>query len=531
MGRQDNVCFDDLSIDDSQINMSKRKQSYTLEFKLKIIKEVDEGKRKKVDICKHHGIPNSTLSTILAEREKIEKASKDPFYKKDMKKIKTGDNPDVEKALVIWCQQARSMNVPLSGPIVMEKASQFAVALDNKDFKPNPGWLERFKGRYNISFRVISGESNSAPQEAAKSWAGGKLQSVLADFNPNDIFNADETGLYFQCLPNKTLSFKGESCSGGKQSKKRFTVLVAANMTGSEKLPLLVIGKSNKPRAFKNKTVPLPYKANKKAWMTADFFEKWLRDLDAKFLAQNRKVAMIVDNCTAHPRLDDLKAMELIFLPPNCTSVLQPCDQGIIKNMKHLYRKKIVKEMILHIESQSRGVTTDKEFLVDEYQALVYLRSAWAQVTEETIKNCFRHAGFKKTNEDTQATPPTPADDNFGNLFTRLSDLVSLDITAEAYADIDSEIITSAEMSVSDIVADIKAPETDEQDEPYATPEPESITTAAQARDALMIVRRFLDKNGSEKSLTALDTVQDFVDDCTLKTMKQSSIQSFFKKM
>ena len=339
--------------------------------------------------------------------------------------------------------------------------------------------------------------------------------------------------MYFQCLPNKTLSFKGESCSGGKQSKKRFTVLVAANMTGSKKLPLLVIGKSNKPRAFKNKTVPLPYKANKKAWMTADFFEKWLRDLDAKFLAQNRKVAMIVDNCTAHPRLDDLKAMELIFLPPNCTSVLQPCDQGIIKNLKHLYRKKIVKEMILHIEGQTRGLKADQDFLVDEYQALVYLKSAWAQVTEETITNCFRHAGFKRTNEDTHTTPPTPVDDNFDNLFTRLSDLVSLDTTAEAYTDIDNEITTTAEMSISDIVADIKAQDDDEQDEPgqelIATPEP--IPTAAQARDALMVVRRFLDKNGSEKSITALDTVQDFIDDCTLKTMKQSSIQSFFKKM
>lgn len=45
-------------------------------------------------------------------------------------------------------------------------------------------------------------------------------------------------------------------------------MLVGSNMSGTEKLPLLVIGKSAKPRAFKNKEVPLGYKSNRKAWMT-----------------------------------------------------------------------------------------------------------------------------------------------------------------------------------------------------------------------------------------------------------------------
>lgn len=39
-------------------------------------------------------------------------------------------------------------------------------------------------------------------------------------------------------------------------------------MDGSEKLPLFVIGKSLKPRCFKNATIPVDYTANSKAWMT-----------------------------------------------------------------------------------------------------------------------------------------------------------------------------------------------------------------------------------------------------------------------
>jgi hypothetical protein len=61
------------------------------------------------------------------------------------------------------------------------------------------------------------------------------------------------------------------------------TVLVGANMDGSEKLPLLVIGKSGKPRCFKNvKNLPCKNRSNKTAWMTSDLFDEYLKALDAK---------------------------------------------------------------------------------------------------------------------------------------------------------------------------------------------------------------------------------------------------------
>ena len=64
----------------------------------------------------------------------------------------------------------------------------------------------------------------------AQDWLESLLPGLLNDYSPENIFNADETGLFFKCLPDWTLTFKGETCSGGKQSKERLTVLVAANM-------------------------------------------------------------------------------------------------------------------------------------------------------------------------------------------------------------------------------------------------------------------------------------------------------------
>lgn len=132
--------------------------------------------------------------------------------------------------------------------------------------------------------------------------------------------------------------------------------MCAANMDGSEKLPLLVIGKSKKPRCFKNvKSLPVTYESNGKAWMTSVLFEKWITDLDQKFANEGRKVLMFLDNCSAHPKAvqEKLKAIELKFFPPNTTSVLQPMDLGIIKNLKHYYRRTLVKQRLIEMENES----------------------------------------------------------------------------------------------------------------------------------------------------------------------------------
>lgn len=56
-----------------------------------------------------------------------------------------------------------------------------------------------------------------------------------------------------------------------------------ANMDGSEKSKLLVIGKSKRPRCLWNVLVPLDWKANSSSWMTKVVFNKWLLEFDSEF--------------------------------------------------------------------------------------------------------------------------------------------------------------------------------------------------------------------------------------------------------
>jgi hypothetical protein len=116
----------------------------------------------------------------------------------------------------------------------------------------------------------------------------------LGGYEPRDVYNEDETGLFFNVLPDRTLVYKGESCDGRKNSKDRLTVLLCVNSDGSDKQVPIVIGKSPKPRCFKNvKNMPTKCRANGKAWMTTEIICSFLHSLDAQMGAQNRQIIFL----------------------------------------------------------------------------------------------------------------------------------------------------------------------------------------------------------------------------------------------
>ena len=76
------------------------------------------------------------------------------------------------------------------------------------------------------------------------------FSTLLSNLDLKGIYNADEFGLFYQCLPNKTYQLKSEKCFVGKLSKIRITGMAAENAMG-DKLPTFVIGKTKNPRCFK----------------------------------------------------------------------------------------------------------------------------------------------------------------------------------------------------------------------------------------------------------------------------------------
>jgi transposase-like protein len=324
---------------------SRKRKAISLETKYEIIQEVGKGGLKK-DIAAKFGILPNTLSTILKNKGEIVANYESTGMSPSRKRQRTVPHETVDNALLEWFKEKRQENIPISGPLLLQKSEDLARKLGDTTFKANTGWLDRFKCRHGIVCRSIAGESAVVDSKTVDDWKE-KLPQILENFKPSDVYNADETGLFYKLLPDKTLQMKGEKCHGGKRSKERLTLMVASNMDGTDKLPLLVIGKFQNPRCFKGiKSLPVTYKANKKAWMVSSIFEEWLRNLDRRFMREKRKVLVFVDNCAAHPPIPNLKSITLKFLPPNTTSKLQPMDQGIINNLKVKYRQKLLKYII-----------------------------------------------------------------------------------------------------------------------------------------------------------------------------------------
>jgi len=242
----------------------------------------------------------------------------------------------------------------------------------------------------------------------------------------------------------------GEKCTGGKHAKNRVTVLLCANATGNEKLQPLVIGKYKKPRCFAGlcvQNLPVTYEANTKSWMTGELFSKFCVNWDKKL---KRKILRLLDNFPAHPQsIPNLTNIRLFFLPANTTSVIQPMDAGVIKNMKQFYRKEILKKQIQVLDTKTN-------FDINMKEVIFFISNAWKSVKMETIQNCFRHTEVM-SNFGTEVVSADQDEDGtelIEILKSRMTDEI-FDGGIEAYVEADNDLQTCELPTDDDIIAEL----------------------------------------------------------------------------
>ncbi|KAK3920484.1 Tigger transposable element-derived protein 6, partial [Frankliniella fusca] len=272
-------------------------------------------------------------------------------------------------------------------------------------FCASNGWLYRFRKRHNVLFTKLHGESADVDEETVSAWKDTILPNKLEGYAAKDIYNAAECGLFFNVLPDKTLVLDKRDSQGGKTSKARITVLLAANGDGSDKLTPFTIGKSSKPRCFKNiRSLPCTYKSQPKAWMTGDLFIEWLKQVDGKMRAQRRQILLFIDNCPAHPTdLQFLTNVKVEFFPKNCTSMLQPLDQGVIHNFKYFYRKRVVLRLMNFLDQPN---VTNKDMMLNMLQALHFLQSS--QTPSGTVSVTLASASVRMSRDGLLLPPTVP---------------------------------------------------------------------------------------------------------------------------
>ena len=378
----------------------------TIEDKLKVCDLVKNG-RSMTSAAAEFNVGKSTVHDIVKNQAKLQTfltEIQDGDCIKKRRIVRRANLEALDKAVYLWFVQQRCKGTPISGPLLMGKALQLhpLVYPDDPDptsFKAGTGWLKRFKDRHGVRALSVQGESQSAATASVDPFKE-KLQKIIEEkgLTLNQVFNCDETGLYWKLMPNKTLvTSREKEAKGFKKPKDRVTLMACANASGLIKLPLVFVHKSLNPRCFKNldkNDLPVEYYAQKNSWMDSSIFKAWFHE---KFVPSCRKALgergltkraiLLLDNAPSHPDVESLCSSDgeifCLYLPPNTTSLIQPMDQGVLETIKRRYKRDLLLRL-LNEENEGLNIAEFRKTL-NILDAVLMSAKSWSEVEESTI--------------------------------------------------------------------------------------------------------------------------------------------------
>ena len=205
----------------------------TLKEKVDIIEEHNAGKSVG-DIAQKRGRPKSTIYTLLKSKSDILATWRSGDRSSNTRRVTQSKWPQLDAALFQSVTDMMAIGMDILDVTLRERALELAEKLGMADeFRASNGFLQRFKQRHQLVLKVKAGEGSEAERNSdITDWQKNVLPDLLKGYDAKDIYNTDETALFYRLLPHKTLAFKGQQCKGGKKKKDRVSLLFAVNMDG-----------------------------------------------------------------------------------------------------------------------------------------------------------------------------------------------------------------------------------------------------------------------------------------------------------
>jgi len=450
-----------------------KRKSLDLATKVEICNAIDN-KMSSKDIFAKFGIDKIQLYNIKKIKDKIlslkEKSWNFPSH---LTKLRKSKYSEIEQILFEWFLLQRKQKINVNDILLEVKARELIKVYNLNHVVVNRSFITRFKTRYGISLKAISGEAFTVDEDIVKEWQ----ENFMTEFNnagwlPEQIYNADESALVYKNLDSRTLIAPFEQrASGFINSKEKITIMPCVNATGTHKLNLMVIGKSKNPRAFKDWQNPLWYRSSKNAWQTSILFKEWFHEAFVPsvklFLTEKNlpgKALLILDNATCHKSVEELQSecgnFKATYLPPKTTSVLQPLDQNIIRSIKIRYRK----NLLLHLASDESEQPRDKLKNLNLKTVIYMLNKAWCDIPSSLIRKSWRCILPYETYNDSKLIEN--AEDNNLILISKIynkiipeNDLTSQQIVewAEGFSEIKKSFNNEQEELLDEAVESIKS--------------------------------------------------------------------------
>ncbi|XP_042221477.1 tigger transposable element-derived protein 1-like [Homarus americanus] len=251
----------------------------------------------------------------------------------------------------------------------------------------------------------MSSEAASADTDSANKYPA-ELKKIIDEggYTPEQVYNVDETGLFWKRMPARTfISTEEKSAPGFKASKDRLTLLLGGSASGDMKLKPLLVYHSENPRALKGyakSNLPVIWRSNKKAWMTVTLFQDWFTNYFCPAVERynarrniSNKALLLLDNAPSHPvNLNDLSDnVRVEYIPKYTTSLLQPMDQGVIANFKAYYLRKTFLLLIKVIDGEDKPTIRDFRKKFNILDAVDNIAESWDEVKTSAINDSWKN--------------------------------------------------------------------------------------------------------------------------------------------
>jgi hypothetical protein len=186
----------------SQPQPKTREHKASISDKLRALLRVEAGEITKAQAAQELGCSRQAVSSAI-KRNWVRKCqhSAQTGYNFTKKYVTIGEHPALEQQLIEWIDMVdrtyKRTKIRVSRALIISKAKEISKALEIPDFKASDGWFHRFMARYRVRRVKCHGESADVDVEKKESEMR-ILREQLSRFDPNCVYNMDETGLFYR---------------------------------------------------------------------------------------------------------------------------------------------------------------------------------------------------------------------------------------------------------------------------------------------------------------------------------------------
>ncbi|CUS21246.1 LAQU0S02e09362g1_1 [Lachancea quebecensis] len=355
-----------------------------------------------------------TISRLLA-RKSVFMNSKE--HEKDANRLRKPNNILVRRILQEWVSQSIWNGIPISPPIIQDTAQSVWHRIPAEHREGNGSfsykWITHFLSKMDVNVSSLDEE----PPKPPKVWTfeeRGTLKEFLCKIPARNLFTLDETFLAY----NLPLDYAQYETNQVQRRIEVVTVMLCANLDGSEKMNPLVIGKYENYRSFRNhfssepsegasqlslgnkmaKKFSLTYYSNRKSWLTSNLFHDWLVWWDKRLVVDNRKIYIVLDDSCSH-RIINLRLKNIKLIYTSANSRFLPFNWGVLDEFKTHYRVQqyeALTELQEKIEKKTgqKKILTYDQSLLKMSNAFKLVKVAWDAIPPDTIKANWKSSGI-----------------------------------------------------------------------------------------------------------------------------------------